>query len=57
MELGTFFYIGVVLMIIALLAYLMGERGMAGLTAQLARTILIVGLILGVILVILNFVF
>ena len=49
-------YIGIVLFIIAIVAYLLGARGMAGMTAGLGRTFLLVGLVVGLILVILGLV-
>jgi uncharacterized membrane protein YtjA (UPF0391 family) len=51
---GTLLYIGIVLIIIAIVAYLLGAKGIAGMTASLGKTILIIGLILGVILILLN---
>jgi uncharacterized membrane protein YtjA (UPF0391 family) len=53
---GPFLYIGIVLCIIALVAYLLGARGMAGMTAGVGRTFLMVGLVLGLILILLNFI-
>jgi len=49
-------YIGVVLFIIAIVAYLLGARGVAGMSAGLGRTFLLVGLVVGLILVILGLV-
>ncbi len=51
---GTLIYIGIVLFIIAIVAYLLGARGVAGMSAGLGRTFLLVGLVVGVILVILG---
>ena len=51
-----FLYIGLVLCVIALVAYLLGARGMAGMTAGVGRTFLMVGLVLGLILILLNFI-
>lgn len=52
---GTLLYIGIVLMIIAIVAYALGARGVAGVSAGLGRTFLIVGLVLGLILIIVGF--
>lgn len=52
---GTLLYIGIVLMIIAIVAYALGARGVAGVSASLGRTFLIVGLVLGLILIIVGF--
>lgn len=51
---GTLIWIGIVLFIIALVAYLLGARGMAGMTAGLGRTFLIVGLVVGLILIVIG---
>ena len=53
---GTLLYIGIVLFIIAIVAYLLGAKGVAGMSAGMGRTFLLVGLVVGLILVILNFV-
>ena len=53
--LGTLLYIAIVFFIIAIVAYLLGARGMAGMTAGLGRTLLFVFLVLAVILIIVNF--
>ena len=53
---GYLIYIGIVLFIIAIVAYLLGARGVAGMTAGLGRTFLLVGLVVGLILVILGLV-
>ena len=52
---GSLIYIGIVLIVIAIIAYVLGARGMAGMTAGLGRTILIAGVVIGVILILLNF--
>ena len=51
---GTLIYIGIVLFIIAIVAWLLGARGVAGISAGLGRTFLIVGLVVGLILVVLG---
>ena len=48
-------YVGIVLLIIALVAYLLGARGVAGVSAGMGRTFLMVGLVLGLILIIVGF--
>ncbi len=53
---GTLLYIGIVLLVIALVAYLLGARGVAGMSAGLGRTFLLVGLVLGLILIVLGFI-
>ena len=52
---GTLLYIGIVLLVIALVAYLLGARGVAGMTAGLGRTFLLVGLVVGLILIVIGF--
>ncbi len=52
---GMFLYIGIVLCVIALIAYLLGARGVAGMTAGVGRTFLMVGLVIGLILIVLSF--
>lgn len=51
---GTLIYIGIVLLIIALVAYVLGARGVAGMSAGLGRTFLMVGLVLGLILLVIG---
>ena len=53
---GTLLYIGIVLLIIALVAYILGARGVAGMTAGLGKTFLLVGLVVGLILIIVGMV-
>ena len=53
---NTIIWIGLVLFIIAIVAWLLGARGVAGMSAGLGRTFLIVGLVVGLILVILGLV-
>jgi uncharacterized membrane protein YtjA (UPF0391 family) len=53
---GYLIWIGLVLFIIAIVAWLLGARGVAGMSAGLGRTFLIVGLVVGLILVILGLV-
>ena len=49
---GTLLWLGIVFFIIALLAYVLGARGVAGMSAGLGRTLLFVFLVLAVIMVI-----
>jgi uncharacterized membrane protein YtjA (UPF0391 family) len=49
---GTLIYIGIVLLIIALVAYVLGARGVAGMSAGLGKTFLLVGLVVGLILIV-----
>ena len=53
---GSLIYIGIVLIIIAIIAYVLGARGVAGMTAGLGKTVLIVGVVIGIILILLNFI-
>lgn len=46
---GTLITIGIVLFVIAIVAWLLGARGVAGMSAGLGRTFLIVGLVVGLI--------
>lgn len=48
--------LGIVFFIIALVAYLLGARGMAGMSAGLGRTLLMVFLVLAVIMIIVRLV-
>jgi len=52
----TLFMIAIVFFIIALVAYVLGARGMAGMSAGIGRTLLFVFLVLAVILVIVGLV-
>jgi uncharacterized membrane protein YtjA (UPF0391 family) len=46
---GTLLWLGIVFLIIAVLAYALGARGVAGMTAGVGRTLLFVFLVLAVI--------
>ena len=46
---GTLLWLGVVFLIIAILAYALGARGVAGMSAGVGRTLLFVFLVLAVI--------
>jgi uncharacterized membrane protein YtjA (UPF0391 family) len=49
---GTLLWLGIIFFIIALVAYVLGARGVAGMSAGIGRTLLFVFLVLAVILVI-----
>jgi uncharacterized membrane protein YtjA (UPF0391 family) len=53
---GTLLWLGIVFLIIALVAYALGARGMAGMSAGIGRTLLFVFLVLAIIFMILGFV-
>jgi len=46
---GTLLWLGIVFLIIAVLAYALGARGVAGMSAGVGRTLLFVFLVLAVI--------
>jgi uncharacterized membrane protein YtjA (UPF0391 family) len=48
-------YVGVVLLILSIVLYALGAKGVAGMTAGVGKLILIVGLILAAIFIILSF--
>ena len=48
-------WLGILLIVIGIVAFVLGARGIAGMTAGLGKTLLIVGLVLGAILIVLNF--
>ncbi len=54
--LGMLLWVGIVFFIIAILAYVMGAKGVAGMSAGIGRTLLFVFLVLAVILVIVSLV-
>ena len=47
-------YIGIALFIIAIIAYVLGAKGVAGMSASLGKTLLIIFLILAVILIVIR---
>ena len=49
-------WLGVVFFVIALIAYVLGARGIAGMSAGLGRTLLIVGVILAIVIIIFGYV-
>ena len=53
---GTLLWLGIVFLIIALVAYALGARGVAGMSAGVGRTLLFVFLVLAIIFAIINFV-
>ena len=48
---GTLLWLGIIFFIVALVAYVLGARGVAGMSAGIGRTLLFVFLVLAVILV------
>ena len=46
---GTLLYVAIAFFVIAIIAYLLGARGVAGMSAGLGRTLLFVFLVLAVI--------
>ncbi|MEM7809682.1 MAG: DUF1328 family protein [Planctomycetota bacterium] len=48
-------WLGILLIVIGIVAFVLGARGIAGMTAGLGKTLLVVGLVLGAILIVLNF--
>ncbi|HEV2294256.1 MAG TPA: DUF1328 domain-containing protein [Tepidisphaeraceae bacterium] len=54
--LGMLLWVGIVFFIIAIVAYVLGARGVAGMSAGIGRTLLFVFLVLAVILVIIGLV-
>ncbi len=51
---GSLIWIGIVLFIIAIIAYVLGAQGVAGMTASLGKTLLIIGVVLAVILIVIS---
>ena len=51
---GTLFWIAIVFFIIAICAYVLGARGVAGMSAGIGRTLLFVFLVLAVIMVVVS---
>ncbi len=49
---GTLLYVGIIFFVIAIVAYVLGARGVAGMSAGIGRTLLMVFLVLAVILII-----
>ena len=49
---GTLLWLGIIFLIIALIAYALGARGVAGMSAGVGRTLLFVFLVLAVIFII-----
>ncbi len=54
--LGTLLWIGIIFFIIAIIAYVLGARGVAGMSAGIGRTLLFVFLVLAVIMVVVSLV-
>jgi uncharacterized membrane protein YtjA (UPF0391 family) len=53
-NLGGLLWIGIVFFIIAIVAYVLGARGVAGMSAGIGRTLLFVFLILAIIMVVVS---
>jgi uncharacterized membrane protein YtjA (UPF0391 family) len=49
-------WLGVVFFVISLVAYVLGARGIAGMSAGLGRTLLIVGVVLAVVIIVFGYV-
>ena len=54
--LGSLLWIGIVFFIIAIVAYVLGARGVAGMSAGIGRTLLFVFLVLAIIMVVVSFI-
>ena len=54
--LGGLLWLGIVFFIIAIVAYVLGARGVAGMSAGIGRTLLFVFLVLAIIMVIISLV-
>ena len=54
--LSSLLWIGIVFFIIAIVAYVLGARGVAGMSAGIGRTLLFVFLVLAIIMVVISFV-
>jgi uncharacterized membrane protein YtjA (UPF0391 family) len=55
-DLGGLLWLGIVFFIIAIVAYVLGARGVAGMSAGIGRTLLFVFLVLAIIMVIISLV-
>jgi len=49
-------WLGVVFFIVSIIAYVLGARGVAGMTAGLGRTLLIVGVVLAIVVIVFGYV-
>ena len=49
-------WLGVVFFVISIVAYVLGARGVAGMTAGLGRTLLIVGVVLAIVIIVFGYV-
>jgi uncharacterized membrane protein YtjA (UPF0391 family) len=49
---GTLLWLGIVFLVIALVAYVLGARGVAGMSAGVGRTLLFVFLVLAVVMIV-----
>lgn len=55
-NLGGLLWLGIVFFIIAIVAYVLGAQGVAGMSASIGRTLLFVFLVLAIIMIIVSFV-
>ena len=53
-DLGGLLWLGIVFFIIAIIAYVLGARGVAGMSAGIGRTLLFVFLVLAIIMVVIS---
>ena len=53
-DLGGLLWLGIVFFIIAIVAYVLGARGVAGMSAGIGRTLLFVFLVLAIIMVVIS---
>lgn len=51
---GTLLWLGIVFLIIAVVAYVLGARGVAGMSAGVGRTLLFVFLVLAIIMMVIS---
>jgi uncharacterized membrane protein YtjA (UPF0391 family) len=49
-------WLGVVFFVISIVAYVLGARGVAGMSAGLGRTLLIVGVVLAIVIIVFGYV-
>jgi uncharacterized membrane protein YtjA (UPF0391 family) len=49
-------WLGVIFFVISIIAYVLGARGVAGMSAGLGRTLLIVGVVLAIVIIVFGYV-
>jgi len=49
-----FYYFGVILLIIGIVGYFLGAKGIGGISAEMGKMLLVVGVILGIILILIQ---